>query len=245
MFKDENSYNLNSAFTKTEQLLKATDRIKTAVGGFNSSEYIEELPYDSLDEVIYEAEKISLSCRKNLALVVPNEFDFENFGSVLPLEIGSKTDKNISNAASFYDKKYPVNIDFTNGILKISTPLTFKRFYRDGNLKENYTLMIYIRNALIRWQKENHFDLFHSIEAPMVMTLVRKIPKKKTSGICDCDNLENNRIANEIMDALGNTDNALVLSVYSTLVITNDKNDVGMDFILCSKADFPAIFSMY
>lgn len=245
MFKDENSYNLNSAFTKTEQILKATDRIKSAVGGFNSSEEIEKLSYDTLDEVIYEAEKISISCRKNLALVTPTESDFENFGSVLPFEIDSKIDRNVSNDAAFLERKYPVNINFTNGILKISTPLTFKRFYRDGNLKENYTLMVYIRNALIRWQKENNFDLFHSIEAPMVMTIARKIPTKKVSGICDCDNLENNRIANEIMDALGNTDNALVLSVYSTLVITGDKNNVGMDFILCSKPDFPAIFSIY
>ena len=245
MYKDENSYNLNSALTNVDQISRATERINDAFGGFDRYEELSNTSYDALDSVIYEAEKIALSCRRSLENISKTDKDYENFGPIFPQkddEILSTFDQ---NTALFYNGKYPVNIEFTNGILKISTPLTFKRFYRKGNLKENYVLMVYVRNALIRWQKENYFDLYRSIETPMVLSIVRKTPNKKISGICDCDNMENNRIANEILDALGNTDNALVLSVFSTLVVTNDPDDYGMEFILCSKADFPSVFDRF
>lgn len=243
MFKDENRFNLNSSFTNVEQILQAVGRIQNAFDGFDLSENLQNLSYDSLDLATYEAEKIAISCRKNLDFVQISDEDFNSFGPILARNLDENLTKNELAEVFFLAKNYPVSVDFDGKILTISTPLTFKRFYRDGNLKENYTLMIYIREALIRWQEENNFDLFRSINAPFVLTIQRKIAKKKVNGVCDCDNLENNRIANEIMDALGNTDNSLVLSVFSTLTVTNDTNNTGMDFILCSKEDFPSVFS--
>jgi hypothetical protein len=105
-------------------------------------------------------------------------------------------------------------------------------------MKENYILMNYVRAALIRWQEENGADLFQTLKPPLTVMIIRKGPAYDRQKICDNDNLENGRIVNEIMEALGCSDNAMVLDLYSCFRITEDAEDFGMEFVVFPREDF-------
>lgn len=193
-----------------------------------------------LDEVIFIAENISVSARKILEGIEKDERFLDKKGALLSSEKIKSPDRNERYEAAVMKKKHPVSVTYHDGKLIIKTPYTFKRFYKNRTLKENYLLMFYIRAALIDWQNETKFDLFQAIETPAVLTIKRKIARWKPNELCDNDNMENGRIANEIVDALGYSDNVMTLSVFSCVEISED---AGMEFIICSEADFGRDFA--
>ena len=186
---------------------------------YNCFDKIADLNEELLDKIIYKSEKIALSCRYFLE-------NKEDYISEKQQEI---KEKNLSNL--------PVEIDFKDKTLRIKTPLTFKRFYRDGSLKENYILMNYIKSSLIIWQKNNNFDLYRSIKSPFIILIKRKSNVYDRKKICDNDNLENGRIINEIVEALGYTDNAIQMDLISSYRYVDDVNESGMEFVIFSNED--------
>jgi hypothetical protein len=110
------------------EINRAVSSIYACIHHHEDSESVSNMTYDELDNIIYRSEKIALTCRKYLEEKEKSDPNFDvdsyKFGSLL------------------YQKNIPVNIQFTDRTLRVNTPLTFKRFYRDGSLKENYLLMI-------------------------------------------------------------------------------------------------------
>lgn len=231
-------HNLISSFDTVGAIRKATRRIDELLSSEDSNKNIQNLDAESLDEMIYLSERIALSARKNFELADKNGFDSENFGAVISKESLENPSRNDRYEANILKKNYPISVTFQDGKLIVRTPLTFKRFYKNRSLKENYLIMIYIRAALIKWQKQSGFDLFQSINAPIILTIKRKVLKWNPSEICDNDNLENGRIGNEIINSLGYSDNAMAMSVFSCVEVVTSQEECGMEFIVCSKADF-------
>ena len=213
------------SFQTTNDIRSAEKKIYDIVSDHDYFDKLENYSENELDNIIYRAEKIALSCRN--AMEKKEKQNYEKH----------KTEEKADS------KNAMTRVSFDGKILKIETPFTFKRFYRDSSSKENYILMNYIKIALADWQKQNHLDLFRAISAPLVVIMIRKGPKYDRTKICDNDNLENGRIINEIFDALGYSDNALRMDLYSCFRIEEDAERFGMEFQICSRNDFPTVFA--
>ena len=198
-----------TTLTVCERILKRHSQFET----------LTELSEDELDEIIYRTEKTALSCRSAWER---KEKD--------PLQ---EADGDIEET----DDCHGVSVDFDGRALRVRTPFTFKRFYRDGSMKENFILMNYVRAALRKWQEEHGTELYRVLKPPLTVMIIRKGPVYDRRKICDNDNLENGRIVNEIMEALGMSDNAMVLDLYSCFRVEEDMDDFGMEFIVCSRSE--------
>ena len=219
----KNPYN----FLKVREMKSSADRIENLLENYENDAYVSQISLDNLDEILYKSEKISLTCREKI-----NEKIEDTESSVF--EIGKK------NAYYFY-KNYPVKVEFHDSELHVYTPLTFKRFYRNSSVKENYTLMNYVAMALKKWSDDNNFTLVSSIKTPLICVIVRRSMTWNRNKICDNDNLENGRIINTIIgDGLSCPDNALNMSVYTKFEFAESKADEGMEFIVFSEADLPS-----
>ena len=212
-------YALSSGYETIREASGAVKKMQAHLAGHEVSESLEKLGEDKLDDVIYRAEKLALSCR----------YALENTGKEYAFSSGnnSETDHDI----------HGVSVVSDDGTLRIRTPFTFKRAYRDGSLKENYILMNYVRAALTKWQNETQTDLFRIMKAPLTVIIKRCGPYYDRRRICDNDNLENGRIINEIFAALGYSDNALMMDLISIFRIKEDMKDFGMEFIIFPSAE--------
>ena len=193
----------------------------------NNDELLENLSDEELNSILFNTEKIAISTRNAMENSVIN------------------TNENNEIFIDFDAKTNPVSVDFNGKILKISCPFTFKRFYRKGNMQENYLFRSYIVSALKSWQISSKTNLKNMIEMPLTVLIIRKGKSFNRSKICDNDNLENGRIINEIVDTLGYSDNVLQMDLYSCFRFSNEYKDYGMEFIVCSTKDFIDVYSEY
>ena len=209
-------YTPSSYFVSLRDAQNCIRKMSRITAGYEEEKRLKELSFDELDLLIYLAEKLALSCRNIV-------------------EIKEKTKEDPAAGRTVFEtENHGVTVEFDEKTLRIRTPFTFKRFYRDGSLKENYILMNYVRAGIKRWQNEHHTDLFYALRPPLTMLILRKGPSYERSKICDNDNLENGRIVNEIVEALGCSDNALCLDLFSGFRIVRDEKDYGMEFVLFS-----------
>ena len=92
--------------------------------------------------------------------------------------------------------------------------------------------MKYVCSALNTWQNQNNIELFRSLQVPLIAMIIRKSTTFNRQKICDNDNLENGRIINEIFDALGFSDNALLMDIHSCFRLVSSEEKEGVDFII-------------
>lgn len=182
------------------------------------------LPTPELSEIIYQGEKIALSCRKAIE------------GK------GNEGDYILEENTELSTKDIPVEVTYNEGILRVKTPLTFKRMYRDNSLKENYMLMNYVDIAIKEYVEKNG-TLFDKVDAPFVGIIKRKSNSYHQNKICDNDNLENGRIINLIASAIGHSDNPMVMDIYSCFRLCKSEEETGMEFIFTSYDKFKAIIN--
>lgn len=213
------SYDLSSYFNNVNGIASGISNINESLDGYDRFDTLDKLSSDDLDNIVYRSEKIALSCRYFLE---KKEKEYEEFSE---------------NLDGLFNKNNPVSISYSNKTLRVFTPHTLKRMYRDDSLKENYTLMNYVKAALREYENENKLDLFRTINSPLILIIKRKSTEWNRMKICDNDNLENGRIVNEIINALGYSDNALMMNVYSCFEKVNDEKDAGMEFIIFAKSD--------
>lgn len=208
------AYALNS-IDKMKKSVKRVSDILDENSDKNSPVYISK---SDLSSLVYECELLALSGRKFIEIAEKN------------VEIQSK-DFEFS-----YNKNLPVSVDFSDDTLRVFTPLTFKRFYRDKSMKENYQLMNYVSAALKEWSEKNKFDLWHRVKLPLVVVIKRKSHKWTRSTIPDADNMENGRIINEIIiNTFGYSDNAMNMTIINTFKIIPESEPEGTEFIVFSK----------
>ena len=116
------TFDLTSKYDNPNGLLSAINIISESVNKYDRFDDLEEMSFDDLDNIIYRAEKIALSCRCSM-------------------EKKEKTSDKIEEKYSdLFIKNNPISISFDGKTLRIFTPFTFKRMYRDDSLKENYLL---------------------------------------------------------------------------------------------------------
>lgn len=215
-----------------KELEKSAEKIADickSYGAENEDKSLGLMSENDLDEVIFRSEKAAVSCRKIKEIRAMND------------EVLIESDEENKNA--FHDTSAEIRVEFDGKILKIMTPYTFKNKYEKANHQANYLLQLYVRNALIRWQKENSVDLFHALTPPLILEIKRKT-LSKTRSVADNDNIENGRITNTIMNVLGVSDNWHNMSLYSCVEPVNDPDDGGMEFIIAEKETFFAHHGM-
>ena len=210
----DNPYNYYS----TSQLKSSINSSKKIIENYDNDLTISEISYEDLNEIMYFCERISLSCRYALGEI------YEEDG------IWSE------EAKVYFEKNFNVYVQFSNQNLRVFCPLTFKRWGRTKSLKYNYTLVQYIKAALISFQEQTGFSLLHSIPLPLCTFIVRRTTHKN-SKVYDNDNMENGRIINEIFTALGYSDHPLNTDLFCHFEITDDPEKEGMEFIICSQSE--------
>ena len=217
---------MKKPYKKIKDLDQAVNRLEKILLDYGDQSSLNDLEITELSSIIYNTEKIALSCRQAIE------------------------EKEIVDE-DYYDEDYlkncimnlPIDVDYTNEVLKIKTPLTFKRMYRDGSIKENYILMNYVKAALSNYSTTNK-ELYHSVNVPLVAIIKRISTSFSPTKICDNDNLENGRIINEVMSALGYSDNANVMDIYSCFRLCEDENESGTEFIFVKKDNFKDVFEL-
>lgn len=217
---------MKKPYKKIKDLDQAVNRLEKILLDYGDQSSLNDLEIIELSSIIYNTEKIALSCRQAIE------------------------EKEIVDE-DYYDEDYlkncimnlPIDVDYSNEILKIKTPLTFKRMYRDGSIKENYILMNYVKAALSNYSTTNK-ELYHSVNVPLVAIIKRISTSFSPTKICDNDNLENGRIINEVMSALGYSDNANVMDIYSCFRLCEDENESGTEFIFVKKDNFNDVFEL-
>ena len=213
------SYDLSSYFNNVNGIASGISNINESLDSYDRFDTLDKLSANDLDNIVYRSEKIALSCRYFLE---KKEKEYEEFSEKLD---------------GLFNKNNPVSISYSNKTLRVFTPHTLKRMYRDDSLKENYTLMNYVKAALREYENENKLDLFRIVNSPLILIIKRKSTEWNRMKICDNDNLENGRIVNEVINALGYSDNALMMNVYSCFEKVSDEKDAGMEFIVFAKSD--------
>lgn len=204
-------------------LNKAIARVQRLIFNKEESADLTSLSINELDEIVYETERTALSCRQAIEL---KEYMEEDYFDDEYVKISTKD--------------IPVDVTYINGILRIKTPLTLKRKDREGTAKDNYLLMNYVEIALKEYT-DKHGSLYEKVDIPLVAIIKRTSNSFKANKICDNDNLENGRIINKIVSALGCSDNAMVMDVYSCFRICKHKEGIGTEFILTSYDKFKLI----
>lgn len=214
-------FDLASGYSRVKEIENSARKIEEICRKYDDDDGLGSLNKDDLCAIVFHSEKSAISCRKaseNLS------FSDEKM-SDSPLEKHPGADDFLSE----------IRIDFDGKTFRVFTPLTLKRGYNSRNFGANYTLMSYVTAKISAWRNEKMVDLYRAIEPPLVLVIKRKV-SSFNHAVYDNDNQENGRIANAIMNALGVSDNALNLSVYSCVECGVPSNQVGMEFIVFAKA---------
>ena len=217
--------NVKKRIVSIDELSHAVAHMQRQFIDKDSDENLASLPISELSEIVYEGEKIALSCRQAM-----EEKGYE------------KGDYIIKEYQEISTKNIPVDVQYINGILRVRTPLTFKRMYRDGSLKENYMLMNYVEAALKEYIERNG-SLFDKVDIPLVAIIKRTSNSYDTNKICDNDNLENGRIVNSIMSAIGYSDNPMIMDIYSCFRVCKNIEEAKTEFIFTSYDKFKLIIN--
>lgn len=215
--------NVRKGFVYINDLNRATAKMQRQFADKENDEHITSLPIQELNEIVYDAEKIALSCRKAIEEKECEEEDY--------------FDKNYQRIST---QNIPVTVMYINGILRIKTPLTFKRMFHEESLKGNYLLMNYVDIALQEYIEKNG-PLFEKVDAPFVAIIKRVSNTYNQNNICDNDNIENGRIINRIASVIGHSDNPMLMDIYSCFRMCKQEEEIGTEFIFTSYDKFKLI----
>lgn len=217
--------NVKKRIVKIDELSRAVAHMQRQFIDKDSDENVVSLPTPELNEIVYEGERIALSCRQAIE------------------EKGYEDSDEITVESSIIRKtNIPVDVQYINGILRVQTPLTLRRMFHEESLKGNYLLMNYVEIALQEYIEKNG-PLFDKVEAPLVAIVKRTSNSYSKNNICDNDNIENGRIINTIMSALGYSDNPLMMDIYSCFRICKNVEEAKMEFIFTSYDKFKLIIN--
>lgn len=214
-----------SSYDNVGEINGAESKIDAILRHYSFNEPLDSMKKSELSEIIYRSERVALSCRNALENSKESEENEDDFDSKV-------IEKYLENDS--------ISVSFSDNTLRIKTPFTFKKFHEPANRISNYTMMIYVRNALQKWQKDNKTDLYRIMKAPVTVFIIRKGPTYNSRKICDNDNLENGRIINEIFSALGYTDNAVQADLFSCFRAEKSYSDFGMEFVVFPQSEIYA-----
>lgn len=214
-------FDLASGYSRVKEIKNSARKIEEICGKYGDDDGLGSLSSDDLCAIVFHSEKSAISCRKAS----------ENLSS--PVE--KMSDSPSENYPDSENILREIKISFDGRTFRVFTPLTLKRGYNSRNFSANYTLMSYVTAKISAWRNEKMVDLYRAIEPPLVLVIKRKV-SSFNHAVYDNDNQENGRIANAIMNALGVSDNALNLSVYSCAECGVPSDQVGMEFIVFAKA---------
>lgn len=218
-----NDFALANGYSRIKNLVDSARKIEEICRNYDENDGIESLSNDDLGAIVFHSEKTALSCRK----ASENLVNYEEKMCESPSENDAENEDEIQN----------VRIEFDGKTLRVFTPLTLKRGYNPKNFSTNYMLMSYVSAAISAWKREKMVDLYRVLTPPLVLVIKRRVTTFSHS-VYDNDNQENGRISNTIMNALGISDNAVNLSVYSCVECGVPSDQAGMEFILFEKAAF-------
>jgi hypothetical protein len=238
-------------FYKTETVLNALNKHAIPELEKKKDGELEDLSSDELNDVIYRLEKSALSCRMAIerkGIDTSLGYDGTDYSKTiheLPSDLEYVEEENIMFSPSTYERfsledfiashQNYITVSFKNDVLRIKTPITFKRFTSQKSVKQNYVLFDYVNASLKNWESKTGNSLEGLIQLPCIVILKRKLRKFNKTTVCDNDNMESGRIINAIFDNLMYSDNAKNMDIYSCFRECSSKDEEGMEFIVFSR----------
>jgi len=219
-------FNIKNRIVDINGINRSINKTQRALLDIDGEVDLTTIPINELNEIVYNSEKIALSCRQAIEI---KEYKEEGYFDETYEKICTKNN--------------PVSINYADNILKIKTPITLKRMNRESTQKENYMLMNYV-DVAIKDYTEKHGPLLESVKIPLVAIIKRTSPSFHSNKICDNDNIENGRVINEIMGAIGCGDNAMVMDIYSCFRICKSIEETGTEFIIAPQDRFIELFEL-
>ena len=219
---DKKSFGMTAPRETVGQLRILTKRMNYYLADYGDEEPLKDVDLNDLNEALYRSQLFSNSCRYAMEKSEKTFASAEDFNSVTPSE-------DIPDSV--------VSVSFDGHILRIHTPFTFFRFTKSAHDPRNYQVIIPIRAALIKWQKENNFDLHGALTPPLTSAIIRHSVDDNPGRLCDNDNMENGRIINEIANALGVSDNPFVMDLISAVRKETDGQKQGMEFLFFERRE--------
>lgn len=123
-----------------------------------------------------------------------------------------------------------VSLSFDGEIIRVFTPLTFKRDWNYSYIFSKSTMI-----AIEKWEKENNANLFSCIETPFVVSVIRKAHSYNRKTFKDNDNKETGNIINTIVRHANLNDAACVMNFSSKFEQVPVTEKTGMEFIFMSR----------
>ncbi len=203
---------------------------------------INKMTHDDLTNILYHSELISEMVRKAISNYEGDDllmFVDEREGITIPLDKWKKENKELIEKELEKEafRNLKVECKFDGEVLEVFTPLTFKRGFKEKNFLSNYLLSHLLESAIQKWQQESKIHILGAIRMPAIIIMKRVDTMFSLNKICDSDNLENQRIINTMARAVGISDNAINLSLYTTFSLTNNAEEVGTRFYLFAEKD--------
>ena len=230
------------------KIIKNIDVIAKVLSDYQKDMGLENLSRNELLDLLYESEKSAIAIRKTLSrkqekdlLLLVNDGDYYKGtakGELIDIEeYLEKNEKKIKELDEKVFKNYHCYCNFSDKMFTLYSPLTFKRGYTFKNFNHNYLLLNYIKNCIISYQNERQFSLINKIEKPYIIVMKRVKNSKKIGNICDNDNLENQRIINEISRSFNLYDGVNNMSLFSIFDKPKGDEKDGMYFYIFSQKD--------
>ena len=205
----------------------------TKVSKKEIDETIENMRKRFAENVIKEGEVVS----GDVAII-----DFEGFKDGVAFEGGKGENYSLTIGSNTFIPGFEDQVIGMKKGEEKDINVTFPEDYHEESLKGNYLLMNYVEIALQEYIEKNG-PLFDKVEAPLVAIVKRTSNSYSKNNICDNDNIENGRIINTIMSALGYSDNPLMMDIYSCFRICKNVEEAKMEFIFTSYDKFKLIIN--
>lgn len=205
--------------------------IEKKMSKYSPDEPIKKFDREDIDDIIYRSERVAISFRTELENARKDEIT----GVVLKDEP--------LNSLENLERNYKISIEFSDEILRIKCPFTFKKFDKKRKARENYMFINYINLALKKWSEENNFELERAIKSPLVVAIIRKGNRFNPTKLCDNDNMENGRIVNGIFYELNYSDNVMQMDLISCFRQVEDMENLGMEFVVTSRTNIGALIA--
>ena len=233
----------NNGFGSVKDFKNHTRSIANILSEYGNNADFSDIEYEKICDILYHSELMGLHARKSLSdKIVPQLSIFQERGldkkeRSATLIIDEKDIlKNIKQEDIAFDN-YPIEMSFDGKLLTVHTPLTFKRGYKNNTIMANYTLAIYVENMIRKWENEHQFEIYNTLELPLILVMKRVQKEFSIYKVCDNDNIENQKIINSIARALGDDDNAYIMSLFSMFDTDEDEKNHGTWFYLFSERD--------
>lgn len=215
---------------KVSEVKTSLRKVDNILSKYSEDDVIDNMDGEDNDEILHRLEIASLCFRYAEGKTWENKNPF----------VTREDSERVRAVSSIRNAPYNnyVKVEFENGILKVTTPLTFKRYVSNKNICRNYDLSNYVKSEFYYFLKNNPHILDDFIQKrPYVVICTRYHNEPDSRTLCDNDNAENSRTINEIFFYLKTPDNGSMMDYCSRVRKCNTAEECRVEFVVLPRSD--------